>query len=81
MARISPAAAHHRAKIASISRCIAAGERPPDDPGLLDAKRGLAAAKIHDFIDRVLAGADLTDEQRTALAEQLRPVRVTGGGA
>ena len=54
MARISPAAAHHRAKIASISRCIAAGERPPNDPELLDAYRGLAAATWSDRIKRLV---------------------------
>ncbi len=82
MARISPDTAHHRAKIAALSRCIAAGERRADDPELQDAYRGLAAAKIFDYIERVLAAAPpLTDAQRAALAELLRPVRVHGGAA
>ena len=66
---------HERARIASLSR-----SRPSDDPELVDAKRGLDAAKISDYIERVLAEAPpLTDAQRTALAELLRPVRVNCG--
>ena len=67
---------HERARIASLSR-----SRPFDDPELVDAQRGLAAAKLGDYIERTLAEAPpLTDAQRAALAELLRPVRVTGGG-
>ena len=76
MARISPAAAHHRASIGALTRAIRAGERLPDDPALVDAKRGLAEAKISDYIEKVLAQAPpLTDEQRIRLAEMLRPAR------
>ena len=72
---------HERAKIAHISREIKRGERPADDPALPAAYRDFAAAKIHDYIEKVLAQApDLTDAQRTALAELLRPVRCKGGG-
>ncbi|MGY4650581.1 hypothetical protein [Mycobacterium sp. URHB0021] len=78
---ISSEAAHYRATIAGIKRAIRNGERPSGGQALDDAKRGLACAKISDFIERVLAEADLTDAQRTALAEQLRPAPATGGGA
>jgi hypothetical protein len=77
---ISQAKAHYRGIIGGRTRAIANGERPPDDPELLDAQRGPAAAKISDYIEKVLAEAPpLTDAQRAALAELLRPVRVTGG--
>ena len=45
-----------------------------------DLRRDLNEAKIADYLERVLAQAPpMTDEQRTRLAELLRPVRVNGG--
>ncbi|WP_131812477.1 hypothetical protein [Mycolicibacterium fortuitum] len=42
----------------------------------LQARRDLAEAKIAQYVERVLATAPpLSDEQRTRLAELLRPVR------
>ena len=65
--------AHHRATLAG----LASGGVPPDDPRYDEARRGLRAALLADYIDRVLAQAPpLTDEQRSKLAELLRPVRV-----
>lgn len=67
-----------------MSRAIAARNRlglaaryHADDPHrVAEARRDLAAAKIADYVERVLADAPpLTDEQRTRLAELLRPVR------
>jgi hypothetical protein len=76
---ISPATAHNRARIGALSRAVKNGERP-DNGELDDARRGLAEAKIAAYIEKVLAAAPpLSDEQRTRLAELLRPVR--GGGA
>ena len=76
MAPLSPAAAHHRAKIAGLGVGVKTGARRPDDPELKDAHRDFAAAKINDYILEVLSSAPpLTDEQRNALAELLRPVR------
>ena len=47
-----------------------------------DRRRDLAAAKISDYIEKVLAAAPpLTDAQRTALAELLKPARRNGGAA
>ena len=41
-----------------------------------DRRRDLAEAKITDYVEKVLAQAPpLSDEQRTRLAELLRPVR------
>jgi hypothetical protein len=78
----SPAVSIKRAQVAGLTLGVRTGKRQPDAPELLDAKRGLAAAKIEDYITRVLAEPPpLTDAQRTALAELLRPVRVPGGAA
>jgi hypothetical protein len=50
---------------------------PPDDPRYDEHRRGLAAALLTEYIERVLAQAPpLSDEQRSKLAELLRPVRV-----
>ncbi|MBS9533545.1 hypothetical protein KIH27_08080 [Mycobacterium sp. M1] len=71
---ISPAVAHHRAKIAAKSRVLA-----PDDPELATDRRDLRAANVEAYITKVLAERPpLTDEQRTRLAELLRPVRRVG---
>ena len=64
-----------RARYASLTR-----SRDPDDPELLEARRNLRAERLADYIEKILAAAPpLTDEQRSRLAELLRPVR-TGGG-
>jgi hypothetical protein len=66
-----------RAKIGALSRCIKNGERQPDDPEYLAAKRDLAATSIEEYIERTIAKAPpLTAEQSTQLAELLKPVRV-----
>ncbi|MGH3634339.1 MAG: hypothetical protein ACRDTS_09630 [Mycobacterium sp.] len=73
---LSADAKHHRGRIAGLSR-----DRQADDPELVDARRGFVAARLEDHINKVLAAAPpLTDEQRTRLAELLRPVRRNGGG-
>lgn len=70
---------HYRAAIAGLTRAIRNGERPPDDPALAEARRGLTAARISEFVQRELAKAPpLTIEQRDQLAELLRPVRRGG---
>jgi hypothetical protein len=68
---VSPAVAHHRARIAALSR-----DRQPDDLELADAKRDLAAANIERYVEKTLAAApELREDQRARLAELLRPVR------
>ena len=53
-----------RARVASLSR-----SRPHDDPDLLDARRDLRAARLEDYIRRVVDTAPpLTGEQRARLA-------------
>ncbi len=72
---ISPAVAKRRARVARKSQ-----DHPPDGAELLDLKRDLKAELVAEYIAKTLAEAPpLTDEQRTRLAELLRPVRVTGG--
>lgn len=54
----------------------------PDSTETTDARRDFAAARLDDYIRDTLAKAPpLTDEQRTRLAELLRPARQTAGGA
>jgi hypothetical protein len=68
---------HQRAVIGALSR-----SRDPDDPDLVEAKRDLAEAKITAYVEKILAEAPpLNDEQRTRLAELLRPVRKAGAAA
>lgn len=69
---LSAQSRHHRARIAALSRT----DRAPDDPELTDARRGLRAARAEEYINKLLAAAPpLSDEQRTRLAELLRPAR------
>ena len=68
---------HHRARVGALSRTVKTGERQPDDPELINAQRDLAAANLDQYIRRVVDAAPaLTIEQRTQLAELLKPVRV-----
>lgn len=74
---ISPEAAHYRARVAGLKRAIRAGERPAECPELVDAQRDLRTAKTAAYIRKIVdAAPPLTDQQRTELAEILRPVRV-----
>lgn len=51
----------------------------PDNPQVVAKRAELRALKLEDYVKRVLEEAPpLTDEQRTRLADLLRPVR---GGA
>ena len=55
-------------------------QHPKNHPEVVKAKADLAEAKIADFIERTLAAAPpLTDRQRAALAELLKPVQIGGG--
>jgi len=68
---------HERGRVAALSR-----SRSADDSELVDAKRSLAEKKIAAYVEKVLAQAPpLTDEQRTKLADLLRPVRQGGDAA
>lgn len=70
---LSPDAAHHRGKIAALSR-----SRTSDDPELIEARRALRAEVLAEHVRAVVAQAPpLTDEQRERIAALLR----TGGAA
>ena len=57
-----------RARVAGLSR-----DRKPDDPELITARRNLKAARIEDYISRVVAEAPpLTPEQLDRVAVLLR---------
>lgn len=64
---------HERAKVAALSRSVAAGERPPDDPELIEARRNLCALRLEEHVRKVVAKAPpLTPDQRDRIAAILR---------
>ncbi len=68
LAALSSTAAHHRARIGALSR-----DREPDDPELVAARRDLAAERLVEHVERILAGwPPLTDEQLDRVARLLR---------
>lgn len=63
-----------RARIAAISRGIRAGERPANDPALVEARRKMRLLRAEEYIQKVVDSAPpLTDEERVRLAELFRP--------
>lgn len=63
-----------RARVAALSR-----SREPNDPDLINARRDLRAARLQDYVQKVVAEAPpLTAEQADRIAAILRPA---GGGA
>jgi len=67
---------HHRARVASLTR-----SRQPDDSDLLTARRDLSAARLEDYVARVLADAPpLSDEQRLTIARLLIVSPTEAGG-
>jgi hypothetical protein len=68
---LSPAAAHHRSRIAALSR-----DREPDDPEIIEARRALRAQRISDYLDKALDGwPELTEKQLDDIAALLRLAR------
>lgn len=77
---ISNELAHARAKVGALARTVKTGERKPDDPEYVAAKRDLKAANLAQHISRVVDSAPtLTSEQRAKLAELLKPLRRKAG--
>ena len=59
-----------RARVASLSR-----SRTSDDPDLVAARLNLKAARLEDYVARVVdAAPPLTADQRNRIAALLRPV-------
>lgn len=57
----------HRAKVAGLSR-----SRKADDPELVDARQKLKAARLEDYVARVVAEAPpLTEDQKHRIASLL----------
>ena len=54
MSALSPAVAHHRARVGAITRAVRAGERPSAD--LDNARRDLAWEKLAEHAESVVAG-------------------------
>jgi len=72
---VHPEVSKARATVAALTRCVKHGERSPEE--LLVAKDRLNRAKISATIDKLIAEAPpLNAEQRTRLAELLKPVRL-----
>lgn len=62
---------HYRAQIASLSR-----RRTADDPELIEARQNLKAARLAEYVTRVVSEAPpLTDEQLERVSALLRPAR------
>jgi hypothetical protein len=53
-----------RARVGALARCVKTGERPPDDPDLIEARRNLCALKLEEHIRLALAATPpMTGEQ------------------
>jgi hypothetical protein len=66
-----------RARLAGLHH---GGHRAPDDPALIEAQRDLKAARLADFIVRVVqAWPPLSDEQLDAAAAMLMAGGDSGG--
>lgn len=62
-----------RAKVAALTRAVRAGERPADDPALIEARRNLRALRLADHVADVVAGwPPLSDDQKSHIASLLR---------
>jgi hypothetical protein len=76
--RISAEAASHRGRLGGLTRTGV----PADDPRYDEERRALRAAVLADHIERTLDDwPPLTLEQRSRLAELLRPVRIDQAAA
>jgi hypothetical protein len=76
---ISPELASKRGRFAALARTVKTGERKPNDPKYVAAQQALKAANLEKHIKTVVDSAPpLTEEQRTKLAELLKPVRGSG---
>ena len=77
MPALSPVVAHHRARIAALSR-----DRNQDDPEIIGARRALAAALLEEQVQRVIGGwPPLSEAQINKIAAILRGGRGGGGSA
>ena len=62
-----------RGKLARLSR-----DPPPDHPEIVALRTELKLDRAQEYLAKLIADNPLTDEQRTRLAELLKPVRIGG---
>jgi hypothetical protein len=77
MAALSPAKAHHRAKIAALTRAVRAGERQPGDNELIEARRSLAFERLREQAEQIVADWPALTEQQI---ENVVAILRAGGG-
>lgn len=71
-----------RARVAALARCVKTGERSPEDPDLIEARRNLCALKLEEHIRLALSATpSLTDDQVEYLIALLNAKRGASGGA
>lgn len=65
-----------RGRVGGLTRAVRNGERPADDPELLEARQNLKALRVEEYVLKVVQDAPpLTPEARDRIATILR-----GGG-
>lgn len=70
---LTTAQKHYRGKVGALTRAINKGNRPADDPELIEARRHLAAESLTRHArELVAAWPPLTDEQIETVAQILR---------
>jgi hypothetical protein len=74
---MSAETAHARAKVASLARCVKNGERKPNDPEYLEARRDLKAVKLESYIQKVVASAPPLSASQLARLSALFDVQPT----
>jgi hypothetical protein len=72
--RSTPLSAERRSERARKARLVQS--YPPGDPKIIESDRKLNALRLQDYIEATLAESPpLSDEQRSKLAELLKPAR------
>jgi hypothetical protein len=62
-----------RARVAALERGIRAGERPADDPALIEARRNLRALRLEAHVTKIVDGwPPLSQEQIESVVALLR---------
>jgi hypothetical protein len=65
-----------RGRIAALTRAVRNGERPADDPELLEARRNFTAKRLAEHVETKLAESPpLTDAQLDSIAAILEAAR------
>ncbi|WP_076245133.1 hypothetical protein [Mycobacterium sp. SP-6446] len=71
-----------RARVAALARCVKNGERSPEDPDLIEARRNLRALKLEEHMRLALSAIpSMTDDEIEHLISLLNAKRGPSGGA